>query len=82
MSIDVRRVEQLLGRNAAAQETGSAKILVTLDDRCLQSDLGRPDRGNIAAWSGPDNRHVELLCHLPPFELASTVTPVTRSAQS
>src|ERR1044071_2004349 len=56
----VRRHQELLGRDAAAQRTRPAEPLVLLDERHLQPQLRPAYRGHVPARPRPDHRHVEL----------------------
>ena len=56
--VDLGRVEQRLGGDAAAQEAGAAEAVVLLDDDDLHSKLSGADGGDIAAGAGADDREV------------------------
>src|SRR5262249_45399114 len=50
--------QQRLGRNAAPVEADAAEIGF-FDNSCLETKLGRTDRGDVAARSGTDDDDVE-----------------------
>ena len=56
---DLGRAQQRLGRNAAPVEADAAEI-VALDNRGLEAELRRADRGDIAAGAGADDQNVEI----------------------
>ena len=55
---DFRRAQQRLGRDAAPVQADAAEI-GSLDDRGLEAELRRADRGDIAAGAGADDDDVE-----------------------
>ena len=62
---DLGRAQQRLGRDAAPVEADAAQIFA-LDDRGLEAELRRADRGDVAAGPGADDDDVEGVCHLLP----------------
>ena len=52
--IELGGAQQRLGRDAAPIEADAAELLA-LDDRGLQAELRRADRGDIAAGAGADD---------------------------
>ena len=68
---DVRVLEQRLGGDAAAMETGASDERVLLDDRDLQAELPGADTGHVASRSAADDDDVVLLiCQdLPPVKM-------------
>ncbi len=56
---DFGRAQQRLGRNAAPVQADAAEI-VALDDRGLEAELRRADRGDVAAGAGADDDDVEI----------------------
>ena len=65
----VGRVQQRLGRDAAAMEAGSAQERILLDDGGLEAELPGADRGDIAAGAGAQN------CDVEDFVLSQDPTP-------
>ena len=59
---DLGRAQQRLGRDAAPVEADAAKVLA-LDDRGLEAELGRADRGHIAARPGAEHDDVVRFSH-------------------
>src|SRR5260370_26240030 len=55
---NLRRAQQRLGRNAAPVQADAAEIGF-LDNRGLEAELRRADRGDIAAGAGADDDDVE-----------------------
>ena len=64
-------VEQGLGRDAADIEAGAAQSLAALDAGGLEAELGRTDRGHIAARAGTDHQNVEVVFSHSHFPLSS-----------
>jgi hypothetical protein len=60
--IDFRRAQQRLGRDAPPVEADAAEI-GALDDRRLEAELRRADRGDIASRAGADDDDVEGFGH-------------------
>src|SRR4051812_18990100 len=60
---DLGRAQQRLGRDAAPVETDTAEI-ISFDDRRLEPELCRADRGDIAAGPRADIDDVERIWHL------------------
>ena len=60
--VDFRRTQQRLGGNAAPVEADAAEI-GALDDRRLEAELRRADRGDIASRPGADDDDVEGFGH-------------------
>ena len=58
--IDLGRTQQRLGGNAAPVEANAAEI-IPFDDRGLEPELRRADRGDIAAGSRADDDDVERI---------------------
>ena len=54
------RLEQGLGRDAAAMQACAAD-LVLIDEGDLQPELGRTERGRIAACAGAEDHEVEVI---------------------
>src|SRR5205085_11138939 len=52
------RTQQCFRRNAPPIQTNAAEIF-TLDDCCLETELSRPDGGNIAPRTRADDDHVK-----------------------
>ena len=59
----VRGLQQCLRRNAADVEAGAAQGRALLDDGDFQAELGRADRGDVAAGSGADHDEIKCLSH-------------------
>src|SRR4029077_17331798 len=57
--VQLRRLQQGLGGDAADVEAGAAE-LVLLDQGDLQTELGSPDRGRIAAHAAAQDHNVEV----------------------
>src|SRR5690606_15985159 len=63
--VDLGRAQQRLRRNASPVEADAAQMLALHDCR-LESELRRPDGGNISARSRTDHQYVERsISHLP-----------------
>src|SRR5262249_84046 len=60
--VNLRVVQQHLGRNAADVQTGAPKKGILLDDDGLQAEFTRAYRSDVSAWAAADNCHV-ILCH-------------------
>src|SRR3954451_1170279 len=60
---DLGRAQQRLGRDAAPVETNAAKI-ISFDNRRLEPELCRADRGDVAAGPRADDDDVERIWHL------------------
>src|ERR1051326_2450036 len=61
---DVGVLEEGLGRNAAAEETGAADVRVLLDDGHFHAELPGADARDVAARSAADDDEVVcLVCH-------------------
>ena len=63
------RSQQRLGGDAAPVQADAAK-LGAFDHGDLQAQLRAADRADVAAWTGADHHHVEILRH--------RVSPVVR----
>ena len=62
----MRGVQQRLGRDAADIEAGAAERAALLDAGDLEPELGRLDRGHVAAWpAAHDHQIVPRLAHDP-----------------
>ena len=66
---DLGVVEERLGGDAAPVEADAADA-VLLDEGSLQAELGRPDRGDVAAGPAADDSHV-VVCHEGPSRRGS-----------
>jgi len=64
-------VEQGLRRNAADVEAGAAERLAALDAGGLEAELCSADRGDIAAGSGADDKHVVVVVLVSHCQLRS-----------
>ena len=62
VAVVVGRAQQCLGRNAPPVEANPAEQLA-LDDRRLQPELRRADRGDIAAGARSEDDYVVILSH-------------------
>ena len=58
---DPRRVQQRLRRNAADVEAHAAERRPALDQRDLQAEIGRAERGRVAAGPGAEHDEVEVV---------------------
>ena len=71
--VELRRLEQRLGRDAAAHEAGAAHA-VLLDDRGGRTELSGAERGHVAAGPAADNQHIKGRGHQPPlYELQAEI---------
>ena len=52
---DLGHVQQRLGGNAALVETHAAGVLLLADERDLHTEVGRIERGRVAARAGAEN---------------------------
>ena len=55
---DLGRVQQGLGRDAADVEADSAQCRPAVDEHDLLAQVGRPERGRVAARPGAEDEHV------------------------
>jgi hypothetical protein len=55
--VDLRRAQQRLRRDAAPVEADAPEML-PVHDRGLEPELGRPDRGHVAAGTRADDEDV------------------------
>jgi hypothetical protein len=56
-------VEQRLGRDAAAVEADTSRVLLLVDEGDLHPEIRRIKRRRIAAWSGAEDRYLNRVCH-------------------
>ena len=74
LGVELGRVEQRLGRDAADVQAGAAERAALVDAGHPHAELGRPDRADIAAGPGADDHQIEALVviHLPVAGLGSS----------
>jgi len=64
--VQLRRLQQRLGRDAAADQAGPAKPIL-LDDRRLRAQLRGPDGGHVTARPTTYHRDIEGIGHIAPI---------------
>ena len=65
VAVDRGRLEELLGRDAAAVQAGAADLLL-LDHRDVEAGGGAVQRGGVAARAAADDDEVSSISHAPP----------------